>query len=231
MNNLLISLATGIVLITAANILLSRLTPLGASRVSVLVALATVAVYVPLAILDWPGSGVFALHLAIYLFSSCAFGLLMESRERAGKRRWHWGPAVITGFFIFIIAVNSVFIVLAERGLPSQLSNKLLPNAQTKGEISSVFPGVISHNFQEKEALYNEYLRRVERQQERGWQIKKGWLERPVLGEPVVFQVAALDSGGRPLAGAEVVGEFLRPSDSRLDRPFSMRRSLPVSTG
>lgn len=232
MNNLLLSLATGIVLITAANILLSRFTPLGASRVSALVALATVAVYVPLAILDWPGSGVFALHLAIYLFASCAFGLLMESRERAGKisgkRRWHWGPVVITGFFIFLIAVNSVFIVLAERGLPSQLGNKLLPNAQTKGEITSVFPGVISHNFQEKETLYNEYLRRVERQQERGWRIKKGWLERPVLGEPLVFQVVALDSKGRPLSGAEVVGEFLRPSDSRLDRPFSMQE---VSAG
>lgn len=232
MNNLLLSLAAGIALITVANILLSRFTRLGASRVSVLVALATIAVYVPLAILYWPGGGVFALHLAIYLFSSCAFGLLMESRERAentsGKRRWHWGPAVITGFFIFLIAVNAVFIVLAERGLPSQISNKLLPHARTKGEISSVFPGVISHNFQEKEALYNEYLRRVERQQERGWRIRKGWLDKPVLGEPAVFQVAASNHEGRPLSGAEVIGQFLRPSDSRLDRAFSMQE---VSAG
>lgn len=231
MTDLLSSLAIGIILIIAVNGLLFRLTSLTAKQTAGLVGLVAVAIYLPLAVLYWPGLDIMAMHLGVYLLSCYAFGLIMGSRERAlaeGRsdgNRFHWGPAAIIGFFVVLVTVDSIFIILAERGLSPQVSDKLLPDAHTKGQISSVFPGVISHDFQEKEALYNEYLRQVERQQERGWRIKKGWLERPVLGESAVFQVAARTPDGDPISDAEVTGNFLRPSDSRLDRAFTMQET------
>jgi hypothetical protein len=64
-------------------------------------------------------------------------------------------------------------------------------------EMTSFFPGVISHDFQKKEALYNEYLQQVERQRERGWQIQKGWLSEPMVNEADGVPGGGADSRGR----------------------------------
>jgi nitrogen fixation protein FixH len=139
----------------------------------------------------------------------------------------HWGPLAIIGFFICLFVVDSAFLMMAERGLPSRLMAELLPDAQHARAISSVFPGVVSHNFQKQEDLYNQYLLQVEQQRERGWQVRKGWLTKPVLNEPAVFQVVANTREGIPIREAEVTGRFLRPSNSRLDKGFSMKEVEP----
>jgi nitrogen fixation protein FixH len=128
---------------------------------------------------------------------------------------------------VVLIIVDSVFILLAARGLSPQLSTQLLPGAPDKGPVSSVFPGVISHDFQEKEALYNVYLQQRRQQIERGWQVQKGWLTKPIEGEPTAFKVAAQTRRGEPLSGAVVTGQFLRPADSRLDKNFSLPEVAP----
>ena len=102
-----------------------------------------------------------------------------------------------------------------------------LSEAQTRREVSSVFPGVIAHDFHKKEALYNQYLQQVERQRQRGWQIQKGWLTEPVAGAPTVFRVAARTRAGEPLTGATVTGRFLRPSGSALDIAFALTEREP----
>ncbi|MBS1222772.1 MAG: hypothetical protein H6R23_2392 [Proteobacteria bacterium] len=225
MADLLLGLALGVGAILLANLGLIRFARLSARQAAATVALVTLGLYVPYAILRWPGSDVFALHLAIYLLTSLACGMLLG--VRAGGRGLHWGPALIGGFFIVVVVLGAVFIAVAEYGVSPALFRGLLPEARTQREVSSVFPGVVAHDFHKKEALYNEYLQQVERQRQRGWQVRKGWLTDPVAGEPAVFRVEARTRTGEPLAGATVTGRFLRPSGSALDVVFELAEREP----
>ncbi len=225
MTDLLLSLALGVGAIFLANLALVRFARTSAKQAAATVALITLGFYVPYGILRWPGGDVFALYLAVYLLTSLVCGMLLGARARG--QGLHWGPALIAGFFIVVVVLGAAFVVVAERGLPPVLERWLLPTADSKREITSIFPGVISHDFQKKEALYNQYLQQVERQRQRGWQIQKGWLTEPVVGEPAVFRVAARTRAGEPLAGATVTGQFLRPSGSALDVAFELTEREP----
>jgi nitrogen fixation protein FixH len=225
MTDVLLGLALGVGAIILANLGLTRFAHTSAKQAAATVALVTLGLYVPYGILRWPGGDVFALHLAIYLLASLACGMLLD--RRATGQGLHWGPAVIGGFFIGLVALGAVFVSVAERGLPPVLERWLLPEADSRREITSMFPGVVSHDFQKKEALYNQYLQEVERQRQRGWQVQKGWLTDPVAGEPTVFRVVARTREGEPLAGATVTGWFLRPSTSTLDVAFELTEREP----
>lgn len=225
MTDLLLGLALGVGAILLANLGLIRFVRRSARQAAATVALITLGLYVPYAILRWPGGDVFALSLAIYLLASLACGMLLGAR--AGGRGLHWGPALIGGFFIVVVVLGAVFIAVAEHGLSPTLFRWLLPEADSKRDVTSMFPGVISHDFHKKEALYNQYLQQVERQRQRGWQIQKGWLAEPVAGEPTVFRVVARTRAGEPLTVATVTGRFLRPSTSTLDVAFELAERKP----
>ncbi|MEZ5583691.1 MAG: FixH family protein [Candidatus Competibacteraceae bacterium] len=223
MDGLFASLATGVALIVAANAALFYWSRWSVLRSALVVAVLAVAIYLLLALKRWPGGDVVAIHLALYLLTSYGCGLLLGARAGAQTRNWHWGPALLIGFFVILAAVNTVFIVLAERGLSQRLSSQLLPARESP--VSSAFPGVISHDFQEKEALYNDYLAQRRRQEERGWQVQKGWLQKPVLGQPATFKVAVRTRSGDPVTNAKISGRFLRPSDSAQDTAFTMHEA------
>jgi len=229
MATLLLTLGLGVGLIVVANLLLFRFNALNPTQNAVIVAAAALGIYLPLAVLNWPGADLLAVHIAVYVVSSYACGMGLSARARAqaqGRRSgWHWGPAGIVGFFVVLAAVDSVFIVIAERGLSPSLSDTFLP--ASSDEVSFAFPGVVSHDFHEKEALFNAYLRRLEQQRQRGWQVRKGWLEQPQPHEPAVFQIVARTREGAPVQDASVSGRFLRPSDSRLDIAFTMQETAP----
>lgn len=225
MNNLLLSLVLGIGLILLVNLGLVRFARMSAKQAATGVALATVGLYVPYSIIRWPGGDVFAIHLALYLLTALACGILLSARS--GGRSLHWGPAVISGFFIMVAVLGAVFVSVAERGLAPWLERWLLPETASHHEISSFFPGVISHDFQKKEALYNQYLQQVKRQHERGWQVQKGWLHEPVVDEPAIFRVAVHTREGEPVSGATVTGQFLRPSSSQQDIAFDLTEHAP----
>ncbi|MCP5424118.1 MAG: FixH family protein [Gammaproteobacteria bacterium] len=229
-DNLLISLAIGVVLIVVGNLSLARWNHLGVVRSAMLVALVVVGGYLLLALRQPPGIDVLAIHLAIYLLTSYGCGLFLNqravSKEQGATRRWHWAPALIVGFFLVLVAVDTVFIVLAERGLSPDLSMDMHMEKNRK-PVTSAFPGVVSHDFHKQEELFNVYLDQFHRQQKRGWQIQKGWLYRPVLGQVATFQVIARTQAGQRIAGAVVDGKFLRPADSRLDTAFTLHESEP----
>ena len=225
MNNLLLSLALGVGLILIVNFGLVYLARLSAKQATAGVALAIIGLYVPYSILRWPGGDVFAIHLAIYLLAALACGMLLNART--GGKGLHWGPAAISGFFIRVAVLGAVFVSVAERGLTPWLGRRLLPETARHHEMTSFFPGVISHDFQKKEALYNDYLQQVERQRERGWQIQKGWLSEPMVNEPTVFRVAVQTREGELVAGATAAGQFLRPSSSQQDVAFNLVEHAP----
>lgn len=228
--NLLLSLGIGALLIVVVDLLLVRFSRLDAVQCATLTALAVLGLYLPYVVVARPSGDVIAIHLAIYMIVAFVTGLFTRIREQSraeGKQRTrvHWGPAAIIGFFVALAVIDSIFLLLAERGLSPQLNALLFPDVGE--QVSSAFPGVVARDFQKKESLYNEYLVQIERQHERGWQIKKGWVGQAVVNQPAVFQVAAQTREGVPLSHAAVTGEFLRAADSRLDQTFTMTEVEP----
>ena len=186
------------------------------------IGLLVLLIYVPWAILNWPGADVFAIHLAIFLTVAYALGMVGGQVGRG----WHWAPVLIVAFFVLVVVTNVIFLGVAEQGITG-LFAALLPQPRDSQVVDSQFPGTVSHDFQEKEALYNEYLRQVELQRERGWQVRKGWLSQPVVGQPATFAVVVSDRDGGPISEAAVSGRFLRSSNSRDDFDFAMSERAP----
>jgi len=219
---MLVGIGGGMVAEVVLFMLLRRLFRLDGKAAGMAIALLAVLIYVPWAILTWPGADVFAIHLAIFLTVAYALGMV---GSRVG-RGWHWAPALIVGFFVVVVATNVVFLGVAEQGITG-LFAEMLPQPRGSQVVDSRFPGTVSHDYQKKESLYNDYLRQVEIQQRRGWDVRKGWLDRPVAGQPATFVVALTDKVGAAVAGATVSGRFLRTSSSRDDFEFAMQEVAP----
>lgn len=219
---LLAGMGIGILLEIVLFVVLTRGFRIAGKSVGMVLALLVLLLYVPYGILTWPGADVFAIHLAIFLTVAYGLGVIGGS---VGKR-WHWAPILIVAFFTLVIATNIVFLGVAEQGITG-LFARLLPAPRDAEVVDSRFPGTVSHDYQEKEALYNAYLRQVEQQQARGWQVRKGWQYAPRVGQPATFIVAVKDRDGVPLSGAEVDGRFLRTSNSREDIGFTMHEAAP----
>ena len=221
-STLLAGIGLGVLAELLVFVLLHRLLRLQGKAAGLAVGLLAMLVYVPWAILTWPGADVFAIHLAIYLTVAYALGMV---GGQVG-RRWHWAPAIIVAFFVLVVVTNVIFLGVAERGITG-LFAELLPQPRGSEVVDSRFPGTVSHDFQEKEALYNAYLRQVEAQQARGWQVRKGWLYTPVVGQPATFLVTVHARDGEAVTGAQVAGRFLRTSNSRDDLDFAMSEVAP----
>jgi nitrogen fixation protein FixH len=221
-SSMLLGVAGGVLAEILLFVTLRRLFRLDGRTAGMATALLALLIYVPWAILTWPGADVFAIHLAIYLTAAYALGVV---GGRVG-RSWHWAPALIVGFFVVVIATNVVFLGVAEQGITG-LFAELLPQPRGSRVVDSRFPGTVSHDYQEKEALYNAYLRQVEVQQARGWQVRKGWLYQPVVGEPATFMVTVRDRDDAPVGGADVRGRFLRTSSSRDDFDVDLAEVAP----
>jgi nitrogen fixation protein FixH len=197
------------------------------------VALLAVTALLIYSLVDWPGADVLAMYVAVLAVTAYVLGIVSHAREQRRKdarteQRWfHWGPALIVIFFIVLFALDGVLVVISREGLPEPVADWLLPRHRQQDNVRSVFPGVVARDYQEKEGLYNQYLEQVERQQRRGWQVNKGWLEQPEAGRSSVFQVQVSERDGTPLEHAQVSGIFQRPSDSRLDQAFAMQETEP----
>lgn len=214
-------------------LLLYLVTPLNGRQAAVIVALLGLSATLVYSLIQWPGADVLAMYVAVLAVTAYLLGIVSHAREQHkadidGKKRWfHWGPALIVIFFVLLFALDGVLVVISQQGLPKPLADRLLPGSEQRENVRSVFPGVVARDYQKKETLYNEYLEQVERQAQRGWQVQKGWLDSPVSGQTSVFQARVLERDGAPVRFAEVAGVFQRPSDSRLDRPFSMQEIEP----
>ena len=230
MTDILVSLLGGVVLISMVFLLVHRFSQLNGKATAVLMALLVTGIYVPLSILYWPGGDVFAIHIAVYLVTVYVLGIITSQRDAqraSGGKAFHWGPAAIIGFFLLVMAVDSVFIMLAQRGVDNKLAQWLLPKPETGGKVSSHFPGTVSRDFKEKEGEYNAYLERMAEQQQRDWQIRKGWETLPVAGKAATFKLSVADKTGQAIQGAVVEGKFMRPGNIKLDVPIVLAESEP----
>ncbi len=232
MADLVQSLALGVGLIILAFFLLYRLLRLTPLQSSLLISLAALAIYIPQTIINWPGLDVLAIHLAFYLTACYGLGLIYSIRERRAREegvadnRFQWPPLFIISFFLILALVDALWITLSQKGLEGNLAQVVLPDAQDRA-VTSFFPGTITHNFQKKEALFNDYRAARDLQEQRGWQVKKGWLDTAYFGQPNVFRLQLNDAQGKPLSAAAVEGVFWRLSDKRLDSEMMLQEIEP----
>jgi nitrogen fixation protein FixH len=214
-------------------VLLYLMTPLNARQAGALTFLALLAVLLVYSLLQWPGADVLALYVAVLAVTAYLLAMIGNmraarlARGHSGGRWFHWAPAVIVMFFVALFALDAVLVVISKQGLPAPVASVLMPATAQREQVRSVFPGTVANDFQKKESLYNEYLQQVQAQQLRGWQVRKGWLQPPLAGQPAEFQVQVSEADGAPVQYAEVSGQFQRPSDSRLDQDFVMQAVQP----
>ncbi|MDH5394262.1 MAG: FixH family protein [Gammaproteobacteria bacterium] len=230
MPDLLTSLGIGVVAAIAGFIIFYKFIRFSAAKSGFLSAALVLGVYITLAIIFWPGGDVFAIHLAIFAVVPYMMGMISHYREQAldseQRKKWfHWIPALFFAFFFVVVVVNMTLVSLSTKGMSPQMLQWLLPK-QNGGQYTSQFPGVISHDYQEKEALYNEYLKNLERQKQRGWKIKQGWLVSPEQNKPAIFQIEARDKNGHIISGLNISLKFLRPSNFHHDKTFTMQEVL-----
>ena len=143
MTDILVSLLGGVVLISVVFLLVHRFSQLNGKATAVLLALLVIGIYIPVSILQWPGADVFAIHIAVYLVTVYVLGIIGSQRDvqrQQGGKVFHWGPAAIVTFFLLIIAVDSVFIMLAQRGVDNKLASGCYPNRKPVARSVRIFP-------------------------------------------------------------------------------------------
>jgi len=235
MSDLVGSILIGILLIIAVFFIFFRLLRMGGKLSASMVSLLVLGIYVPLSIFKWPGGDIFAIHMAMYMVTAYLLGIISSYREKrlaelpSGEKApfFHWGPATIVGFFLFLIVVDSIFVTWATQGVSGDVAAWLFPKPRNAGHVESHFPGTVSKDYQKAQSEYNAYLEQLETQKKRGWQIHKGFTETPHVGEDQVFQVELRDKQGKLLPGAEINGRFMRPSNSKQDVDFNMKEVSP----
>lgn len=160
-------------------------------------------VYFPLAYLYWPGIDVFAIHFVFYTMTGYGLGIItnvrstrmqIEGKETQGG--WfHWAPALIVFFFLL---------------LTLQEANLITKATQYK-------PGIVVHDFREKENQYNDYQKQLAKQKQRGWKITGGWETPPLRNISQPFIIKAADQSGVAIENAKVTLALLSDMDTDAD--------------
>lgn len=216
---LIIPVGIGAFVIIVSFFLLRWRFPRAGRQIAFIVGTLTLAGYVPYAILNWPGADIVAMAIALLAITAFILGFVSPPPHAENqKMSFQGGPATIVAFFTVIILLNAVFLTIATNGLPPAAAAQLLPDPRSGNMVESTqFPGIIRHDYQENEALFNEFLAERREQKERGWTVNRGWVGQPVAGRETPFRVEALDADGEPITNAVVTARFLRPSNEARD--------------
>ena len=94
---------------------------------ALITALVMLLLYLPLAILNWPGVDTFAIHFAFFMMIAYGLGIITSKEELASKKGLHWGPISIIVFFIMLAMVDSTIISFATKGLGGSFAEMILP--------------------------------------------------------------------------------------------------------
>lgn len=89
------------------------------------------------------------------------------------------------------------------------------------------FPGVVENDYYKKGVYYNVYTSRMEAQKRRGWQLRFGWVNQPIAGQPFTLRAVAVDKQGQPIQGGQMKITLLRPGTPRLDQVLQAKEIAP----
>ena len=168
-------------------------------------------IYFPLAYLHWPGIDVFAIHFVFYTMTGYGLGIVTNVRSTRMRMEgadtqggwFHWAPALIVFFFLLLTLQESNLITKA-------LSHK---------------PGIVAHDFRQKEGQYNAHLRQLKIQDERGWKITGGWKQAPLINVTNPFVIKAHDKAGNAISQAKVKATFLSTVNTDKDMDIDLKES------
>jgi nitrogen fixation protein FixH len=221
--SLLITLPVGILLILLFYFGLQRFVTKTPLRTGFVTGIVTTVVYVAFAIRFWQGGDVFAVHIALYIITVYILTVTGHQRYTSGSTgRMHWAPAAIVGFFVVIVSIDSVFVVFAQRGIGPDWARHLLPTPQSGNRVESRFPGIVSHDFHEKEAQFNAYQAERAKQKTLGWQSHIGWQDTAEINKSNRLLVTLKDVSQQAIENASISGHFLFPGDAKQDHVFTM---------
>ncbi len=232
MNNLLVTLASGVIFITVVHSTLRFFSNIKSAPSFFITLIALSSIYVPLLLNDWPGIDIFAIQFAIYgvtlylLTILHSQAILQKQQIAAGlnvQKKWHWAPLIIVGFFVVVISIDSIFITIAQQGSDSLLRGLFIPAPKNGAKVTSYFPGIIAHNFHEREDQYNAHQKRLEEQRQRGWEVKYGWLATPAAKKPATFQLSLRNAKQQAVTKATVHGSFQRGNTSKQDQKIVLK--------
>jgi nitrogen fixation protein FixH len=120
----------------------------------------------------------------------------MRIEGEATQGGWfHWAPALIVTFFLLLTIVEANLISVS--GLRK--------------------PGIVAHDFREKENQYNDYQKQLEKQKQRGWKVTGGWEKQPLHNSSQPFIIKVADKIGEAITGADVSLELLSTVDTDKD--------------
>ncbi|MCK5896674.1 MAG: FixH family protein [Cocleimonas sp.] len=164
--------------------------------------------YFPLAYLYWPGIDVFAIHFVFYTMTGYGLGIITNVRSTRMRREgeatqggwFHWGPAIIVTFFLLLTIVEANLISVS--GLRK--------------------PGIVVHDFREKENQYNDYQKQLAKQKQRGWKITGGWEKQPLRNISQPFIIKAADNKGSAITQAQVTLVLLSTVDTDKDMHLTL---------
>ena len=169
-------------------------------------------IYFPLAYLYWPGIDVFAIHFVFYTMTGYGLGIITNVRSTRMKIEgegtqggwFHWAPALIVFFFLLLTLQEA--------------------NLITKASLYK--PGIVVHDFREKENQYNDYQKQLAKQKERAWQITGGWEKQPLRNISQPFVIKAADKSGVAITKATVTLALL----SSVNTDADIHMDLPETT-
>ena len=167
MNNLVVSIGIVILFEFMVFAALYKFTRWRGKQVAFTVIVITLALYIPIGILHWSSLDRFAIHFAFYVMIPYVLGIITthwEIRQQletgAERKKWfHWAPATLVVFFIVLAMVAATIITIAEKGVPPEIMKRFFPVEKKSAVVESKFSGTVPHDFQEKEALFNAYLK------------------------------------------------------------------------
>ncbi|MCK5917197.1 MAG: FixH family protein [Cocleimonas sp.] len=160
-------------------------------------------IYFPLAYLFWPGIDVFAIHFVFYTMTGYGLGIVTNVRstrmrmegEKTQGGWFHWAPALIVFFFLLLTLQEA--------------------NLITKAVIYK--PGIVVHDFREKENQYNDYQKQLAKQKQRAWKITGGWDKQPLRNISQPFIIKAADKSGVAITQANVTLALLSTANTDED--------------
>ncbi|UJS23739.1 FixH family protein [Thiothrix winogradskyi] len=229
--NIAFTLGVGVLVSLALFVLFYKVLKRPGKLASLLTFLVVLAIYVPLAVLYWGGLDVFAIHFAFFTMAAVLPGIIVGNRPGSDTDggRLHWGPGIIIGFFMILVIVDSTIITLANSGASADFIRNFLPEPRRESaqNVTSAFPGTVSNDYQKKYDLYNNYIGQLKTQQERGWQVADGWLEKPQPNKASMFRIHVTDKAGQAVMSGNVKVSFLRPSNKAMDVTLELPEAAP----
>jgi nitrogen fixation protein FixH len=234
--NLVATLGSGSLLAFALFFFFHRLLHWGGKISALATAALMLLIYVPLAITHWEGLDVFAIHFAFFMMIPYGMGIITgvheERREIEGpdavKKGMHWIPAFIIVFFMLIAVVDSIIISFATGGLGGGLAKLILPEGVSEDigkNISSEFTGTVSNDLQDEEHQFNQYVKKLNKQRQRGWKVSGGWLKTPIVNQQATFVLNVADKSGKPISDADISVEFRRSSGMSYDKHYQLKET------